>query len=224
MSEVYLSLANAFSQLQHDDNHPSQSSNPEDETNPLNSIISSLLLSARNPPSRPQGVDQEFLDTLERIRSRKALQAAGECPICGGVFVEQEWPLVVRLPCWKTTASDSEPHHQKKDSRKNASGGAGGSEGGSSGGQGGSQGGQGHVFDLECIAAWLKLNRTCPIDRIDLVDAKRQRREDILREAKRGAAAANASTTESADRKGEAKEEKQEEREEEEEEWDGMFA
>lgn len=30
-----------------------------------------------------------------------------------------------------------------------------------------------HMFDLECIAPWLKLHATCPLDRKDLVKAKR---------------------------------------------------
>lgn len=25
-----------------------------------------------------------------------------------------------------------------------------------------------HLFDLECIRPWLKLNTTCPLDRVDL--------------------------------------------------------
>ena len=30
-----------------------------------------------------------------------------------------------------------------------------------------------HMFDLECIAPWLKLHATCPLDRKDLVKAKK---------------------------------------------------
>ena len=29
------------------------------------------------------------------------------------------------------------------------------------------------MFDLECIAPWLKLNATCPLDRKDLVEVKK---------------------------------------------------
>ena len=29
-----------------------------------------------------------------------------------------------------------------------------------------------HMFDLECIAPWLKLHATCPLDRKDLVKEK----------------------------------------------------
>ena len=30
-----------------------------------------------------------------------------------------------------------------------------------------------HMFDLECIAPWLKLNATCPLDRKELGKAKK---------------------------------------------------
>ncbi|KAL7267108.1 hypothetical protein RUND412_010319, partial [Rhizina undulata] len=30
-----------------------------------------------------------------------------------------------------------------------------------------------HMFDLECIAPWLKLHTTCPLDRVDIVDKKK---------------------------------------------------
>lgn len=29
-----------------------------------------------------------------------------------------------------------------------------------------------HIFDLECIAPWLKLHATCPLDRKDLLKKK----------------------------------------------------
>ena len=30
-----------------------------------------------------------------------------------------------------------------------------------------------HMFDLECIQPWLKLNSTCPLDRKDLAEKKK---------------------------------------------------
>ncbi len=64
-----------------------------------------------------------------------------------------------------------------------------------------------HLFDLECIAPWLKLNPTCPLDRIDLL--KRSGGSD---EKEEGGA------------KDEEDEEEEKEEEEEEEEWDDMYA
>lgn len=32
-----------------------------------------------------------------------------------------------------------------------------------------------HVYDLECIAPWLKLQPTCPLDRVDLLKKKNER-------------------------------------------------
>ena len=30
-----------------------------------------------------------------------------------------------------------------------------------------------HIFDLECIQPWFKLNSTCPLDRKDLAEKKK---------------------------------------------------
>lgn len=57
-----------------------------------------------------------------------------------------------------------------------------------------------HLFDLECIQPWLRLNATCPLDRKDLLH---KRVEDVVPEG--------------GDKGGH-------EEEEEEEEWDGMYA
>jgi hypothetical protein len=35
-----------------------------------------------------------------------------------------------------------------------------------------------HIYDLECIAPWLKLHATCPLDRKDLLQGKRRREEE----------------------------------------------
>lgn len=67
---------------------------------------------------------------LERV-PRKELKKDDSCPICSSPFLEDKYPLVVRLPCHKD-----------------------------------------HMFDLECIQPWLKLNTTCPLDRIDLEKKK----------------------------------------------------
>lgn len=32
-----------------------------------------------------------------------------------------------------------------------------------------------HLYDLDCIAPWLKLQSTCPLDRVDLLKKKNER-------------------------------------------------
>ena len=70
--------------------------------------------------------DHMFYAELERL-PKKSLKPNDTCPICSNPFLEDKYPLVVRLPCNKS-----------------------------------------HVFDMECIKPWLKLNTTCPLDRKDL--------------------------------------------------------
>lgn len=55
-----------------------------------------------------EGVTEEYIAGLERVDVKKLGKKAGECPICGNGFLEDEWPLVVRLPCHKTHVFDLE--------------------------------------------------------------------------------------------------------------------
>lgn len=57
-----------------------------------------------------------------------------------------------------------------------------------------------HIFDLECISPWLRLNGTCPLDRTDLAKRERDRKKKRLEEIKKKAAP-----------------------DDEEEEWDGLY-
>lgn len=45
-----------------------------------------------------EGVPQSYLDELERV-DRRALKKGMQCPICAVDFLDDEYPLVVRLPC-----------------------------------------------------------------------------------------------------------------------------
>lgn len=116
---------------------------PNDEM--LEYMIHTLVGMADEPPKALQGVPQTFLDGLERVpkpelRTRHARLGSDNCPICTIPFVEDEYPLVVRLPC-----------HQE------------------------------HVFDMECIAPWLKTNTTCPLCRTALVkEEKKETQEQTL--------------------------------------------
>ncbi|KAI4154141.1 MAG: hypothetical protein LQ340_001877, partial [Diploschistes diacapsis] len=100
------------------------SQNPDRDL--ADSLVSFLFSQAETPPTKPQGMPAEFIEGLERV-DRKRIKKGDECPICGEEFLDDQYPLVVRLPC-----NDK------------------------------------HVFDLECIQPWLKLNSTCPLDRKDL--------------------------------------------------------
>ncbi|XXZ98873.1 hypothetical protein QA089_001384 [Meyerozyma guilliermondii] len=51
--------------------------------------------------SPQKGVSQDFLDSLERVPVSKLTDKTAECPICTNKFVEDDYPLVVRLPCQK---------------------------------------------------------------------------------------------------------------------------
>ncbi|KAI1346218.1 hypothetical protein F5Y01DRAFT_28988 [Xylaria sp. FL0043] len=63
----------------------------------------------RNVPERIQGVDQMYLDTLDRV-SRKKLQSDPDatCMICAEKFLDDPHPLVVQLPCHHTHMFDLE--------------------------------------------------------------------------------------------------------------------
>lgn len=43
---------------------------------------------------------------------------------------------------------------------------------------------KGHIFDLDCIGPWLKMNSTCPLCRFDLLDIEKQRKERLDKELK----------------------------------------
>ncbi|KAI1158301.1 hypothetical protein F5B18DRAFT_102074 [Nemania serpens] len=75
----------------------------------LSSLIQTLEADAGNPPDHVAGVNQAYLDTLDRV-SRKRLQSdpEGACPICAEKFLDDPYPLVVELPCHGSHAFDLE--------------------------------------------------------------------------------------------------------------------
>lgn len=98
-----------------------------------------------------EGVDDEFLDNLERVDA-KLLPENSECPICTSKFADNEYPLLVKLPCRVQNNSKKE-----------------------------------HIFDLDCIAPWLKLHSTCPLCRFDVkkvAETRRLRLEEEVRLAR----------------------------------------
>ncbi|RVD89578.1 uncharacterized protein DFL_000581 [Arthrobotrys flagrans] len=72
----------------------------------LESLIEQLIEEAQGG-TKVKGVDQQFLDGLERI-PKKELVEADICPICNTSFLLDQYPLVVRLPCHKSHVFDLE--------------------------------------------------------------------------------------------------------------------
>ncbi|KAM0439839.1 hypothetical protein ACHAPT_000936 [Fusarium lateritium] len=64
----------------------------------LESLISSLEDDIQDPPTRLRGVSQEFVDSLDRV-NRKTLDKDDDCAICKVPYLEDEYCLVVELPC-----------------------------------------------------------------------------------------------------------------------------
>ncbi|KAL8800098.1 MAG: hypothetical protein Q9182_005410 [Xanthomendoza sp. 2 TL-2023] len=119
MRAVFITLSDAFRTMRQDGGGSL-----------LDTLIESLEADADSPPREVQGVSDTFLDELDRV-PKKSLKQADLCPICGNPFLDDQYPLVVRLPCHRD-----------------------------------------HIFDLECIAPWLKLHATCPMDRKNLLKRK----------------------------------------------------
>ncbi|KAK3303493.1 uncharacterized protein B0T15DRAFT_496044 [Chaetomium strumarium] len=64
----------------------------------LQSLVEALELDVAHPPREIEGVTQEFLDGLDRV-SRKSLKQDDTCPICAERYLDDQYPLVVELPC-----------------------------------------------------------------------------------------------------------------------------
>ncbi|MCJ1416532.1 hypothetical protein MMC32_002870 [Xylographa parallela] len=73
----------------------------------LEALIQTLLSEADTPPKEVNGVSDEFLAELERV-PKKALKKDMSCPICNNPFLDDKYPLVVRLPCHKSHIFDLE--------------------------------------------------------------------------------------------------------------------
>ncbi|PYH65585.1 uncharacterized protein BO88DRAFT_437737 [Aspergillus vadensis CBS 113365] len=78
-----------------------------DENDLLTTMIQSLLSTAEMPPREVEGASEEFCDMLDRV-PRTQLNSSQVCPICNNPFLEDQYPLVVRLPCHPTHLFDLE--------------------------------------------------------------------------------------------------------------------
>ncbi|KAI8960436.1 hypothetical protein F5Y11DRAFT_266502 [Daldinia sp. FL1419] len=70
----------------------------ENNRNLLTSLMAALEEDIRSPPESIPGVNQEYLDTLDRV-PKKTLKKDDNCPICAEAFLDDPYPLVVELPC-----------------------------------------------------------------------------------------------------------------------------
>ncbi|KAI9690911.1 MAG: hypothetical protein M1822_008531 [Bathelium mastoideum] len=136
VAAAFRTLANSFAAMQ----SPSPSSTTDHSFSEssqhelLARLVQELVARADDPPREVEGVSDEFLAGLDRV-PRGRLKRDETCPICANGFLEDEYPLVVRLPCRG-----------------------------------------GHIFDLECVGPWLKLNPSCPLDREVLVKKKEEKK------------------------------------------------
>lgn len=106
------------------------------------------------PDGKKKGVSDEFLDSLERVQLKDLPnKETADCPICTNLFIDNEYPLLVRLPC-------NVQHVSGKKAK-------------------------GHIFDMECISPWLKMNSTCPLCRFDIVAAEKKRKENLEEELRK---------------------------------------
>lgn len=133
VSAVYRQLANAYQVMLGETEgvaieHPTAPGGHNSEL--LGGLIEMLMRNAEDPPREVHGMPEEFFVELDRV-PKQQLKPEDACPICSNPFLEDKYPLVVRLPCHRD-----------------------------------------HIFDLECIKPWLKVNTTCPLDRKDLEKKK----------------------------------------------------
>lgn len=61
-------------------------------------LVESLEGDIQDPPTRLEGVGQDFLDGLDRV-SRRTLRQDDDCAICKIAYLEDQYCLVVELPC-----------------------------------------------------------------------------------------------------------------------------
>ncbi|KAF7586431.1 hypothetical protein BBP40_008920, partial [Aspergillus hancockii] len=108
VSAAFYSLAEAFEWMRREGSHPTPTAEGgETDDSLLTQMIQSLLQEAEMPPKEVEGVSEEFCDVLDRV-PKAALKKGQSCPICSNEFLDDQYPLVVRLPCHPTHLFDME--------------------------------------------------------------------------------------------------------------------
>lgn len=72
--------------------------NEEEGSQVVQNLLNTLDLIGTGHVPDAKGVSEEFLENLERV-DVATLPKGSECPICTNLFVDNDYPLVVRLPC-----------------------------------------------------------------------------------------------------------------------------
>lgn len=72
--------------------------NHDPSSNPLMARMIEQLLSESSSSHQGAGVDQSFLDTLDRV-PKQTLKPDDSCPICATPYLDDKYPLVVSLKC-----------------------------------------------------------------------------------------------------------------------------
>jgi len=73
----------------------------------VNTLVEELMREAGDPSVKAKGVSQEYLDSLERVPKAR-LKQEDVCCICKTPFLDDPYPLVVRLPCHTAHVFDLE--------------------------------------------------------------------------------------------------------------------
>ncbi|KMP01233.1 hypothetical protein CIHG_01522 [Coccidioides immitis H538.4] len=73
----------------------------------IGQMIRTLLQDAEAPPREVEGVSEVFVDALDRVPA-SSLKPSQSCPICNNSFLDDPYPLVVRLPCHTSHLFDLE--------------------------------------------------------------------------------------------------------------------
>lgn len=108
VSAAYYSLAEAFEVMRREaEGGRSADAQEGDGSDLLTQMIQILLRGADMPPREVEGVSEEFCDALDRV-PRASLKPSQICPICNNPFLDDQYPLVVRLPCHPTHLFDLE--------------------------------------------------------------------------------------------------------------------
>ncbi|KAB8073856.1 hypothetical protein BDV29DRAFT_131743 [Aspergillus leporis] len=106
VSAAFYSLAEAFEWMRREGGHTEATEGGESD-DLLTQMIQNLLQEAETPPKEVEGVSEEFCDVLDRV-PRSSLKKGQTCPICNNEFLEDQYSLVVRLPCHPTHLFDME--------------------------------------------------------------------------------------------------------------------
>lgn len=152
ISAAFRNLANAYEMMRASDGNV-EPSNSQDEL--LGRLVASLMESAEDPPAEVEGVSDEFIEQLERVPKKK-LREDMSCPICGNPFLEGMMSISFSHSKQSNHMPDTDRLHfidthplvVRLPCHKD------------------------HIFDLECIQPWIKLNPTCPMDRQKLIKKK----------------------------------------------------